>query len=65
MKLVGSLTSPYVRKVRVVMAEKKLDFQLVLEDVWGSDAMLKNNPLGKVPCLVILRSDRNPVTVLN
>jgi glutathione S-transferase len=53
MKLIGSLTSPYVRKVRVVMAEKKLDFQLVLEDVWASDAMLKNNPLGKVPCLVM------------
>lgn len=53
MKLIGSLTSPYVRKVRVVMAEKKLDFQLVLEDVWGSDAILKSNPLGKVPCLVM------------
>ena len=31
MKLIGSLSSPYVRKVRVVMAEKKLDYQLVLE----------------------------------
>jgi len=53
MKLIGSLTSPYVRKVRVVMAEKKLDYQLVVEDVWGSDEMLKFNPLGKVPCLVM------------
>ena len=53
MKLIGSLTSPYVRKVRIVMAEKKLDYQLVLEDVWGSDAILKMNPLGKVPCLVM------------
>jgi glutathione S-transferase len=53
MKLIGSLTSPYVRKVRVVMAEKKLDFQLALEDVWGTDAVLKSNPLGKVPCLVM------------
>jgi glutathione S-transferase len=53
MKLIGALTSPYVRKVRVVMAEKKLDFQLVLEDVWGSDTILKSNPLGKVPCLVM------------
>ena len=42
-----------MRKVRVVMAEKKLDAQFVLEDVWGSDAMLKSNPLGKVPCLVL------------
>jgi glutathione S-transferase len=53
MKLIGSLTSPYVRKVRVVMAEKKLDFQFVLEDVWGTEAVLKSNPLGKVPCLVM------------
>ena len=51
MKLIGALTSPYTRKVRVVMAEKKLDFQLVLEDVWASDDILKSNPLGKVPCL--------------
>jgi glutathione S-transferase len=53
MKLIGALTSPYVRKVRIVMAEKKLDFQLVLEDVWASDEVLKFNPLGKVPCLVM------------
>ena len=53
MKLIGALTSPYVRKVRVVMAEKKLDFQLVLEDVWARDTILQSNPLGKVPCLVL------------
>jgi len=53
MKLIGSLTSPYVRKVRVVMMEKKLDFQLLLEDPYGTDAVLKSNPLGKVPCLVM------------
>lgn len=53
MKLIGSLTSPYVRKVRIVMAEKKLEYQLVLEDVWANDAILKSNPLGKVPCLVL------------
>ncbi len=53
MKLIGALTSPYVRKVRIVMAEKKLDYRLVLEDVWASDAMLEFNPLGKVPCLVM------------
>jgi len=40
-----------------VMAEKKLDYQLVLEDVWGSDAILKMNPLGKVPCLVMEGQD--------
>ena len=53
MKLIGALTSPYVRKVRVVMAEKKLDFQFVLEDVWNNEAIRASNPLGKVPCLVM------------
>jgi glutathione S-transferase len=53
MKLIGSLTSPYVRKVRIVMAEKKLDYQHELEDVWASDKIMKSNPLGKVPCLVL------------
>jgi glutathione S-transferase len=53
MKLIGSLTSPYVRKVRVVMAEKKLDFQLVLEDPWNAEVVRKSNPLSKVPCLVM------------
>ena len=36
MKLIGSVTSPYVRKVRIVMAEKKLDYEFVTEDVWNS-----------------------------
>jgi glutathione S-transferase len=53
MKLIGSLTSPYVRKVRIVMAEKKLDYQFEQADVWGSDDILESNPLGKVPCLVM------------
>ena len=53
MKLIGALTSPYVRKVRIVMAEKRLDYQLMLEDVWASDKILSANPLGKVPCLVL------------
>ena len=54
MKLIGSITSPYVRKVRIVMAEKKLDYQWVLEDVWAADsAIVAANPLGKVPCLVM------------
>ncbi|MBX3607128.1 MAG: glutathione S-transferase N-terminal domain-containing protein [Piscinibacter sp.] len=53
MKLIGALTSPYVRKVRIVLAEKKLDYQFELEDVWNETGILKSNPLGKVPCLVL------------
>lgn len=54
MKLIGSVTSPYVRKVRVVMAEKKLDYQFVTEDVWSAQTTIHaSNPIGKVPCLVM------------
>ncbi|MGM9424819.1 glutathione S-transferase N-terminal domain-containing protein [Hydrogenophaga sp. MI9] len=54
MKLIGATTSPYVRKVRVVMAEKKLDYQFVPEDVWSADTTIAtSNPLGKVPCLIM------------
>lgn len=54
MKLIGSLTSPFVRKVRIVMAEKKLDYKLELDDVWAPDSTIQDaNPLGKVPCLVM------------
>ncbi|MDP2416862.1 MAG: glutathione S-transferase N-terminal domain-containing protein [Hydrogenophaga sp.] len=58
MKLIGAVTSPYVRKVRVVMAEKKLDYQFVPEDVWAADTKIAaSNPLGKVPCLVMEGGD--------
>lgn len=54
MKLIGSPASPYVRKVRIVMAEKKLDYQFVTEDVWAADTTISAaNPLGKVPCLIM------------
>jgi len=54
MKLIGAVTSPYVRKVRIVMAEKKLEYQFVLEDVWSADTQIvQSNPLGKVPCLLM------------
>jgi glutathione S-transferase len=54
MKLIGSLTSPYVRKVRIVFLEKKVDIDLELENVWAADTKIAlNNPLGKVPCLLL------------
>ena len=54
MKLIGSNTSPYVRKVRVVMAEKKLDYTFELDNVWAADTRIhQSNPLGKVPCLLM------------
>ena len=54
MKLIGSSSSPYVRKVRIVMAEKKLDYQYVINNVWAADSNIaESNPLGKVPCLIM------------
>jgi glutathione S-transferase len=58
MKLIGSLTSPYVRKVRIVLAEKKLDYKFVIEDPWSDPVGLTSaNPLSQVPCLVLEGGD--------
>ncbi len=54
MKLIGSLTSPYVRKARIVLAEKKIEYEFVLDNPWNADTgVAKLNPLGKVPVLVL------------
>lgn len=54
MKLIGSNSSPYVRKVRIVLADKKLDYQYVIEDVWSATSTIQtHNPLGKIPCLIL------------
>lgn len=55
MKLYSSPTSPYTRKVRALIIEKGLSGLVRFEraDVWGDPgALLDDNPLGKVPCLV-------------
>jgi glutathione S-transferase len=54
MKLIGSLASPYTRKVRIVLAEKKIDYDFEIDNPWKADAKAaKLNPLGKVPVLVL------------
>lgn len=54
MKLYSSLTSPYGRKVRIVLLEKKIPFQLQVENPWLPDSKIGEvNPLGKVPVLVL------------
>ena len=54
MKLITSLTSPYARKVRIVLAEKKIDCPLELELPWEADSKVADfNPLGKVPVLIM------------
>lgn len=53
MKLLGSLTSPYVRKTRIVLAEKKIDCEFILESAWTEDSKVPQyNPLGKIPVLL-------------
>ncbi len=58
MQLIGSLASPFVRKVRVVLAEKKLDYDFVLDNPWAANAQVgRSNPLGQVPCLIMAGGD--------
>ena len=54
MKLIGSLTSPYTRNVRFVLAEKKIEVEFVLESPHTPDSIIPGlNPLGKIPVLVL------------
>ena len=54
MKLVGTKTSPYVRKIRVILAEKNLAYDFVEESAWTAETKVPNyNPLNKVPALVM------------
>jgi glutathione S-transferase len=60
MKLIGSHTSPYVRKVRIVLAEKKIDYDFVIDSPWTDDSTVPDiNPLGKIPVLVL--DDNTPL----
>ena len=54
MKLIGSKTSPYVRKVRVVLAEKNIPHDFVEENAWSAETTVPRfNPLNKVPALTL------------
>lgn len=53
MKLIASPTSPFARKVRIVLAEKNIPFDFIVDIPWNPDTEVpKFNPLGKVPVLV-------------
>lgn len=54
LKLFYAPTSPYARKVRIVLAEKKIEFQGVEASPWDADSIVPQfNPLGKIPVLVL------------
>lgn len=53
MKLIGTPTSPYTRKVRVVLAEKRIDYEFVIDSPNDAETRVPTyNPLGKVPVLI-------------
>ena len=54
LKLIYSPTSPYARKVRIVLAEKKIECQSVEMSPWAPDTRVPDfNPLGKIPVLML------------
>jgi glutathione S-transferase len=54
MKLIGTPTSPYTRKARVVLAEKRIDYEFIVDLPFEADTQVPDyNPLGKVPVLVL------------
>ncbi len=53
-RLYHFILSPFCRKVRLVLAEKKIETELVQERYWENTVeLLKRNPAGKVPILKI------------
>jgi len=54
MKLLGGTISPYTRKVRIVLAEKKIECEFEIADVNPPENPVNAyNPLGKVPTLLM------------
>jgi len=54
MKLLASPASPYTRKVRIVLTEKKIDCDLEVVDVNPAENPVnRHNPLGKIPTLIL------------
>jgi glutathione S-transferase len=52
-KLVASLTSPFARKVRIMLIEKNLPCELQVDIPWNEGTQVPDyNPLGKVPVLI-------------
>jgi len=53
MKLIGTPASPYTRKVRVVLTEKRIEYEFVVDHPAAAGTRVPNyNPLGKVPVLI-------------
>jgi glutathione S-transferase len=60
MKLIGSPTSPYVRKVRIVLAEKKMEYEFIVDAPSQEGSRVPSlNPLGRIP--VLLLDEETPI----
>ena len=54
MKLIAAPASPYSRKVRIVLAEKKIEYEFIIENPGDPATRVPQfNPLGKIPVLVL------------
>jgi glutathione S-transferase len=54
MKLIAAPSSPYSRKVRIVLAEKHIDYEMVVDNPGDAATHVPDyNPLGKIPVLVL------------
>lgn len=54
MKLITSLTSPFGRKTRIAVQEKRLECPLEIDIPWNAETHVPDfNPLGKIPVLVM------------
>ena len=60
MKVIIATPSPYARKVRVVLREKKINFEEIIDNPWNKDTLtISLNPLGKIP--ILLRDKHEPL----
>ncbi len=60
MQLIGSLTSPFVRKIKIFLLEKNIPFEFILDIPWKESTQVPHyNPLGKVP--VLITNDHQPM----
>ena len=60
MKLIIATPSPNARKIRVIMREKKIKFEEIIDVPWNTNTLTHSlNPLGKIP--ILLREDHEPL----
>ena len=60
MKLIIATPSPYARKIRVIMREKKIKFEEIIDVPWNTNTLTHGlNPLGKIP--ILLLEDHEPL----